>query len=362
MSRQNDTVIEKSLDSWRRALLPMTSTIKEVCENLASVELQIVFIVDSGGVLIGTVNDGDLRRALLKGLTLNSAIDTVIERNPVVVPPQVNREIALSIMLANKIRQLPVVDENRRICGVHLWDEVVAPSPRNNMMVIMAGGLGTRLRPLTEDCPKPLLPVAGKPILQHIIERAKTEGFHRFVLAVHHLGHMIENCFGSGEFLSVQIDYVREQQPLGTAGALGLLSPHPSAPFVVTNGDVLTDIHYGELLDFHCRHNADATMAVRLHEWEHPFGVVQTNGVDIIGFKEKPVARSNINAGIYVLNPDVLSYLQADERCDMPYLFEVLRSKNKRCVAYPMHEPWLDVGRPADYEVANLNYGKIEVS
>ena len=190
-------------------------------------------------------------------------------------------------------------------------------------------------------------------MLEHIIERAKLEGFNHFVLAIHYLGHMIEAYFGKGERLGVQIDYLREESPLGTAGALGLLKPIPDAPFVVTNGDVITDIHYGELLDFHTRHNAAATMAVRVHEWQHPFGVVQTQGVEIVGFEEKPIARSHINAGVYALDPLALSVLTADAHCDMPTLFERLQTNKKRTVAYPMHEPWLDVGRPDDLLAAN---------
>jgi NDP-sugar pyrophosphorylase family protein len=224
---------------------------------------------------------------------------------------------------------------------------------RENIMVIMAGGMGTRMRPYTEDCPKPLLPVAGKPMLEHIIERAKLEGFSQFIIAIHYLGHMIEECFGDGEQLGVEIAYLKENAPLGTAGALSLLNPKPRLPFVVTNGDVITDIRYGELLDFHVRHAAAATMAVRIHEWQHPFGVVQMQGVEIVGFEEKPVARTHINAGVYVLDPSVLNLLDDDQRCDMPTLFERLQVKNNRTVAYPMHEPWLDVGRPDDLVVAN---------
>lgn len=192
-------------------------------------------------------------------------------------------------------------------------------------------------------------------MLEHIIERGKLEGFTRYALAIHYLGHMIEDHFSSGERLQVHIEYLREQAPLGTAGALGLLNPRPADPFVVTNGDVLTDIHYGELLDFHIRHAAAATMAVRVHEWQHPFGVVQTRGIDIVGFDEKPIARSHINAGVYALAPEALSVLREEEICDMPALFERLQVKGLRTVAYPMHEPWLDVGRPDDLLVARSN-------
>jgi NDP-sugar pyrophosphorylase family protein len=190
-------------------------------------------------------------------------------------------------------------------------------------------------------------------MLEHIIERAKAEGFSHFVLAVHYLGHMIEDHFGNGESIGVKIDYLREGTPLGTAGALSLLDPTPEQAFVVTNGDVITDIQYGELLDFHLRHNAAATMAVRMHEWQHPFGVVQTQGIEIVGFEEKPIARSHINAGVYALDPTTLSALSQGVRCDMPTLFERLQAQSKPTVAYPMHEPWLDVGRPDDLIRAN---------
>jgi NDP-sugar pyrophosphorylase family protein len=178
------------------------------------------------------------------------------------------------------------------------------------------------------------------------------EGFSHFVLALHYLGKMIEDHFSQGDKLGVKIDYLREKSPLGTAGALGLLNPIPDAPFVVTNGDVVTDIRYGELIDFHIRYAAVATMAVRVHEWQHPFGVVQTQGVDIVGFEEKPVARSHINAGVYALSPAALKGLKIGDHCDMPTLFLRLQADAKRTVAYPMHEPWLDVGQPADLEKA----------
>jgi NDP-sugar pyrophosphorylase family protein len=251
-------------------------------------------------------------------------------------------------MQANKIHQLPVIDERRRVLGLHLWDELIVPGHRPNLMIIMAGGQGTRLRPHTEHCPKPLLPVGGKPMLEHIIERAKSQGFERFVLAIHFLGHMIEEYFGDGSRWGVQVEYLREDSPLGTAGAISLLVPRPEASFLVSNGDVLADIHYGELLDFHRRHGATATMAVRLHEWQHPFGVVHTKGVDIVGFEEKPVAKSHINAGIYALEPSALDVLESAEYCDMPTLFTRLQERAARTIVYPMHEPWLDVGRADD--------------
>ncbi len=338
---------------WRTTVLPLNSSIKQAIARLNDTGLQIVLALDENDTLVGTITDGDIRRGLLRGLGLEEPIKSVMRSNSLVVPPEMSREMIVQLMHANRLRQMPVVDSNHKVVGLHFWDEINLPTERPNLMVIMAGGLGTRLRPHTETCPKPMLVVAGKPMLEHIIERAKTEGFGRFIISINYLGHMIEDYFGSGERLGVKINYLKETTPLGTAGALGLLNPRPDLPFVVANGDVLSDIKYGELIDFHARYSAMATMAVRLHEWQHPFGVVQTKGVDIIGFEEKPIARTYINAGIYALSPDTLNELVTDTHCDMPTLFEQLKSKGKRTVAYPMHEPWLDVGRPEDLGLAN---------
>ena len=344
----NTAPSDKSEQSWRKALLPATATLQQAIRNLNDSALQIILVVSDHDTLLGTLTDGDIRRGLLRGLDLNSPIDLLMTREPLVIPEGMPRSTVLKLMQTNRIHQLPVVDHQRHVVGLRVWDELHTPGQRSNVMVIMAGGLGTRLRPYTEDCPKPLLPVGGKPMLEHIIERARAEGFHRIVLAINYLGHMIEQHFGDGSRWQVQIEYLREEAPLGTAGAIALLDPRPSLPLLVSNGDVLTDIRYGELLEFHCRHGAAATMAVRLHEWQHPFGVVRTNGVDIVGFDEKPVARTHINAGIYVLEPSAIDSLKVGEPCDMPTLFSRLRAGNARTIVYPMHEPWLDVGREAD--------------
>lgn len=344
-------------ERWRKALLSKDATLRQAIHNLDESALQIVLVISADDVLQGTLTDGDIRRGLLRGLVLESTIDSIVHHDPLVAPVQLDRDTALQLMQANRIHQLPVVDDERHVVGLHLLDELMMPVQRPNLMVIMAGGQGRRLRPHTESCPKPLLPVGGKPMLEHIIDRAKADGFQRFTIALHYLGHMIEDYFGDGRNWQVEIEYLHEKTPLGTAGAIGLLSARPDAPFVVSNGDVLTDIRYGELLDFHCRHGATATMAVRLHEWRHPFGVVRTKGVDIIGFEEKPIARSHINAGIYVLDPCALDVLATGEPCDMPALFSSLQDRGARTIVYPMHEPWLDVGRPEDYDQATDEAG-----
>lgn len=339
-------------DIWRQATLPPESSIRQAIQSLDEIAIKIVLVVGENGQLEGTISDGDIRRGLLRGLNLDSPIADIVHRNALVVPPGLGRNMVMQLMTANKIQQIPIVDEQQHVVGLHLWDEVTTPTARSNIMVIMAGGKGTRLMPHTENCPKPLVLLAGKPMLEHIIDRAKSEGFHHFVLAIHYLGHLIEEYFGNGEKFDVRIEYLREPSPLGTAGALSLLDPRPDEPFVLTNGDVITDIRYSELLDFHRRYAAAGTMAVRLHEWQHPFGVVQTEGIDIVGFEEKPVARTHINAGVYALAPEALDSLVAGAPCDMPGLFERLQARAMRTVAYPMHEPWLDVGRPDDLKFA----------
>jgi dTDP-glucose pyrophosphorylase len=331
---------------WTQTVLPIDSKIRDAAELLNKTSLKIVMVTDSSGAFIGTISDGDIRRGLLKGLDLSNPIEPIVHFEALVVPPGLSRNVVMKLMKANKIHQIPIVNEKMEILGLHLWDQVDTPILRENIMVIMAGGKGTRLHPQTENCPKPMLLIAGKPILEHIIERAKSEGFSHFVLAIYHLGHMIEKYFGNGDAFGVQIEYLREKSPLGTAGALSILNPIPDNPFVVTNGDVIADIHYGDLLDFHVQHAAIATMAVRVHEWQNPFGVVKTQGLEIIDYEEKPISRSHINAGVYTLEPSVIRRLAKSEFCDMPTLFEKLRMENEKVVAYPIHERWLDIGQP----------------
>ena len=347
--------MKKTEEFWHKSIMPENSTIGEVVKNLQENSVKIVMLSNKSGVLKGTICDGDIRRGLLKGLDMNSFIETIIQKNAFVVTPDMEIELVRQLMIANKIQQIPIVDEKRQIVGLHLWDEISIVANRPNIMIIMAGGMGTRLHPETENIPKPLIRLGDKPMLEHIIDKAKLEGFNKFFITTHYLGHMIEDYFGDGKDFGVEIDYIREDSPLGTAGALSLISFVPEDPFVVINGDVISDIKYGEIIDFHIKHSASATMAVRLHEWQHPFGVVKIDGLEIDGFEEKPVSRTNINAGVYVINPEVLKILNHNESYDMPSLFKYLKHNDYRIIAYPMHESWLDVGRPEDLNKAKKN-------
>ena len=319
--------------------------------------LRMVLVEGEQGSLKGVITDGDIRRGLIRGLNLESPISQVLKTKPLVVTKDVNSALARQIMVANGIFHIPVVEPDGKLVGIHLMDLDNPKLERSEVFVVMAGGRGTRLWPHTENCPKPMLPVNGKPMLQHIIERARDEGFKQFLLAVNYLGSMIEDHFGFGENFGVVIGYLKEEKPLGTAGALSLIQDKPESPIIVTNGDVLTDVKYSEILDFHRRHDSQATMAVRQYEWQHPFGVVRTNGMEITGFEEKPISRTHVNAGIYILEPQALSLLPKNEYCDMPSLFIKAQNFRLKTMAYPMHEPWLDVGRPSDLEKANLIQG-----
>lgn len=342
----------QKIDIWLETCLPYESNLQQAISNLDRVALKIILVVNASGVLEGTISDGDIRRGFLKGLNLDSPISQVIHRKPFVVFPGLSRDKVLRLMTENQVQQIPIVNSEQKVVGLHLWDKVNQPAKRENKIVIMAGGMGKRLLPYTQDCPKPLVKVAGRPIIEHIIERAKDDGFEHFFISIFHLGHMIEQHLGDGRNFGVNIEYLREDKPLGTAGALSLMKPKPELPFVITNGDVITDISYSQLLDFHVQHGASATMAVRSHEWQNPFGVVETSGLEIIDIIEKPIRRSHINAGIYALEPDVMDLLVAGERLDMPGMFYKIMDRSGRAFAYPMHEQWLDVGQPDDLALA----------
>jgi dTDP-glucose pyrophosphorylase len=345
--QKNDYFIHFS--KWKETILTTEAIIEDVLKNLNKTGSRITLIVNNKKEFQGTISDGDIRRALINRVEQNNSIKKIINKNALIVSPEIKHEIVLELMVKNKIQQIPVINEDKKIVGLYLWDEIVPNKKIPNTMVIMAGGKGTRLGKYTKNCPKPLLPVNGKPMLERIIERAKIQGFESFLISINYLGQMIKDYFSDGKKWNVKIDYITEDQPLGTGGALRLISPKLQLPFVVSNCDIMTDFHYGELLDFHYSHNAEATMAVRNHEWENPYGVVRTKGVDIIDFEEKPVVRSHINAGVYVLGPSAIDVIKKNEKLDMPNIFERLKKKNLRTIVYPVHEPWLDIGIPEDY-------------
>jgi dTDP-glucose pyrophosphorylase len=329
---------------WQKVVMSSDNSIRDAFLVLNNERLGIALITDSGGILKGTVTDGDIRRGLLKGLTLESKLTEVLNSNPILADKNFNMRDVFNIMSKYKISQVPIVDKDMKLLGLHLMEEKVFPSTRANTVVIMAGGRGTRLLPFTEATPKPMLLVSGKPILENIIVQARNQGFKNFILAINYLGNIIEEYFGDGSFLDVNIKYVKETTPLGTAGALALLNPAPQDDLVVLNGDVISDINYADLLDFHLQNQAAGTMAVQPFEWINPYGIVQTEELEIIDFHEKPTIKFLINAGIYALSPMSLNLIKNSAPLQMPDLFIEIRKEGGKTIVYPVHEKWIDVG------------------
>ena len=343
------------LDLWRDSIVKINTPIKIAIERLNKVGIKIALVLDENFRLLGTISDGDFRRGMLSGLTLEDTVEKIMNKNPRTVNEGTSRLEILKLMNDTKILQIPIVDRNNFVIGLHLWDDISVQAKYSNIMVIMAGGKGSRLHPQTENRPKPMLLVAGIPILEHIIKRARSQGFNHFIIAINYLGQIIEDYFKDGHKFGVKIEYLHEDVPLGTAGALSLLSHKPERAFIVTNGDVITDINYSDFLEYHTVQNAAATVAVHTHEFQIPYGVVQINGLEVESYEEKPIVSSLINAGVYALDPDILDLITEPKFRDMPELLDISRDLKKKVIVYPLHESWIDIGRPIDLEIANKN-------
>lgn len=337
---------------WKTAVVSGDLSVRDVIQSMNLSKLGIVLVEDAEKRFVGVVLDGDIRRGFLRGATLDSSVSEVMNLKPVVVGESSEDDLIQRMMIQSAISHIPVVDEQDQLCGLFVLDRFPEIVVRPNLFIVMAGGKGSRLLPLTLETPKPMLLVHNRPILEHILLRAKTSGFSKFLIATNYLRSSIEEYFGDGSKLEIEIGYLREEAPLGTAGGLSLLEGPIELPLVISNGDVLSLLDYSRILEFHETSGSVATMAVRLHELQYPFGVVEIDGAEIIGLKEKPVIQSFINAGIYVLSPVTLKFLQPNEYCDMTTLFERLRLAGEKTCAYPLHEVWADVGTPSDLDTA----------
>jgi dTDP-glucose pyrophosphorylase len=311
---------------------------------------QIALVVDEQQRLLGTLTDGDIRRGLLNGASLKTPVDQLMSRQFRTVRSSENHAGVLEMMRREVLRQIPVLDEEGRVVQLLLLHELMSPRQLSNAVVIMAGGKGTRLRPHTEHCPKPMLPVGDQPILEILLEQCIASGFRHFYLAVNYLKEQIIDHFADGCRWGVSIEYLVENVPLGTAGSLQLLPDGLREPFLVLNGDVLTRLNPSHLLHFHREHQAQATLCVREHEFTVPFGVVRANGVELAGFEEKPTYRHMVNAGIYVIDPQLIPLLLPNQATDMPSLLQSAQQAGHRIAVCPIHEYWIDVGRPETLE------------
>ena len=339
--------------------LSPNSTIKEALKIIDSGAVKIALVVDENDKLLGTITDGDIRRAILKGKSLEESIKDVYFKNPITVSIDENKENIINLCVSKKIYQVPVVDKDGKVVKIMLLDEILKPKEYPNRVILMVGGLGTRLRPLTENTPKPMLNVGGKPILQTIIEKFRDYGFKNITLCVNYKAEMIKEYFEDGSKFGVNIDYVIENKRMGTAGALSLLKEKPKEPFFVMNGDILTNINFENMLEYHLEHNSTATMAVREYDFQVPFGVVKMENNEIKAIEEKPTYKFFVSAGIYMLNPECIDYIPKNEFYDMPTLFEDLINDNKKTFSFPIREYWLDIGRIEEYEKAQIEYKRI---
>jgi dTDP-glucose pyrophosphorylase len=333
---------------WQRAAIGRDTTVLDAISHLDKTCLQICLVVDDQHKLLGTVTDGDIRRGLLNGVGLNQNIDEIMEKNPIVEHVGINHQKIISSMSHNHLRHLPLVSENGEIHGLYLARYGNVTESKCNSLVIMAGGLGERLLPLTKECPKPMIKVAGKPILQHLVERAVNCGFIDITISVNYLKEQIIEYFGDGSKFGAFINYLEEDQRLGTAGALSLINKIPQSPFLVSNGDLISGVDFETMIKFHTENQAQITIAVRMHEIQNPFGVLYLDGHNVVKIEEKPIYRSFVNAGIYVFNPEILSHFNDATHCDMPDLIQRAREAGNKVVAFPLHEDWNDVGNIDD--------------
>ncbi|KZR85007.1 D-glycero-alpha-D-manno-heptose 1-phosphate guanylyltransferase [Synechococcus sp. MIT S9504] len=317
---------------------------------------QIALVVDDDQRLLGTLTDGDIRRGLLHGASLDSPVHQLMNHKFRFVRSSDNQGVILEMMRREVLGQIPVLDEDGLVVELLLLQELLNPQKLDNSVVIMAGGKGTRLRPYTENCPKPMIPVGGRPMLEILLEKCIADGFSDFYFSVNYLKEQIIEHFADGARWGVSIRYLIENEPLGTAGSLQLLPVSLTKPFLVLNGDVLTRLDFSHLLNFHTEHRAQASLCVREQELTVPFGVVQTKGIELAGFEEKPTYRHQVNAGVYVIDPQLLTLLPPNQFTDMPSLLKAAQEVGHRVAVCPIHEYWLDVGRPETLQQAHREW------
>jgi dTDP-glucose pyrophosphorylase len=345
--------------NWPQTLLAQTGVVADAVRVIDQSRAKICLVVDSERRLLGTVTDGDVRRAILRGLSLSSPVTDAMKRTPTTGHIDDQPDQLREIMERLEISQIPVVDSQGRVVGLVTAKSLVnAGQPRNNWVVLMAGGLGNRLRPLTEDLPKPLLMVGRKPLLETIIETFTRHEFRNFFISINYKAEMIKEHFGTGEAWRCEIKYLQEDAKLGTAGALSLLPGSPDAPVIVMNGDVLTNVDFSSLLEFHAEQGAMATMCVREYDFQVPYGVVNIEGQRITSIIEKPVHNFFVNAGIYVVDPKLIDLVPRDVPFDMTDLFALALNKGMTTAAFPIREYWMDIGRIDDFHRANGDYDK----
>jgi dTDP-glucose pyrophosphorylase/predicted transcriptional regulator len=344
MKNLNDIIISDST-----TIIDALKVIDKGCIKLA-------IVADVNNKLMGTLSDGDIRRAIINGCELSESISAAYNQNPIICNVDDSNNTILHIAQKNNLQQIPLIDNDGKVAGIKGISDLFSTKSFDNTVVLMVGGLGSRLKELTKSKPKPLLPVGNKPILETIICRFIENGFSNFVLCVNYKADQIVNYFGDGSKLGVRINYVYEEDRMGTAGALGLITEKLDKPFFVMNGDILTNVDFERILTFHEKSESKATMCVRQYTQVVPFGVLNLDGERILSIEEKPSYNHYVNAGIYVLNPECLDLVPKKQFFDMPSLFEKVIAENEKACSYPIREYWMDIGHKEDYQKANGEY------
>jgi len=351
------------MKDWKKTSVAPGTSIKETMAVIDKSSLQIALVVDPDDKLLGTVTDGDIRRGILNGISLEEPVKRIYYVSPLTASVDDDIKTMNRIMKEQSISQLPVVDHGGKVVRLILLNDILSANKQKNPVVLMAGGLGTRLSPLTESCPKPLLKIGGSPVLETILEGFISKGFENFYISVNYKAEMIEEYFGDGSKWDVNIEYLKETKRLGTAGSIKLIPEKPSLPFIVMNGDLLTKVDFRQLLEFHVNNNklsnARATMCVREYNMQIPYGVIKQEGNRLVRLDEKPVQRFFVNGGIYVFEPDVIDLIPEDEYFDMTHLFDKMMEKDDKTVVFQIREYWMDVGHKRDFETADGEYGEI---
>jgi dTDP-glucose pyrophosphorylase/CBS domain-containing protein len=356
------------IDELSELCVSADSTIRQVIACIEKNTAKIALVVNEDTQLLNTVTDGDVRRAMLAGTDLDEPVKLLQERKlasskykqAVTAPLGTDTDELLQLMRERDVRQVPLVDEKQSVVGLVTLRELIADDTLPIQAVVMAGGSGTRLRPLTENLPKPMVPVGGRPMLERIIEQLRDAGVSRVMVTTHYKSELISSHFGDGHGFGVNISYVEEDKPMGTAGGLSQLEPSDD-PILVINGDILTRIDFRAMLDFHVEHKAEMSVAVRRHETQIPYGVIETEDEKITQVLEKPIVNHFINAGIYLLNPAVFKLIPENDSYDMPELINRLINDGRTVISFPVREYWLDIGQHKDYMRAEEDVRKGKV-
>jgi dTDP-glucose pyrophosphorylase len=342
-----------------KILITSTSKLRQAMELIDQNSAQICFITDEKKKLLGSLTDGDIRRALLKGATLETPVSEAMTKSPKSLSDQLPRDKVIEKMKELGVKHVPLLDEHGIVTKIEFLDDMLGITKRENRVILMVGGMGKRLSPLTDHTPKPMLPINGIPILERILLKFKEVGFYNFSFAVNYKSEIITQYFGDGSKWNVNIDYVHETNPLGTCGAISLMKNKPTESFIVMNGDLLTQANFSTILDYHDDLKSTATMCIREFEVQVPYGVVKVNGNRIESIHEKPKEIAYINAGIYVFSPEIFKHIPENQYFDMPSLFNSLKKVDLRTYIYNLKDYWLDIGRLEDYQRAQIDYEKL---